>query len=248
LNQELFFMEQKSEAPTKRRRRLSKKSIAAAAIYLTWQVGFAVAVSPLGFGILTAQQMGFTLDTLWLGLIVAAVILTISTLFARTNMAYGFYAKNLSYIKTREEFETFWSITLRGCDDGLIAETHWTGALIPLFLLGFAAIGVPYLLGVGLAIIFRWMLHVGAHALFPREKNGARMFGGLKFVASGLVMEDAMSTISFLISGNIIAPILLHHLGAYISTWVGNKEKVAEHLGVGLKQQPQLTTAQPTGF
>jgi hypothetical protein len=105
-------------------------------------------------------------------------------------------------------------------------------------MLGFAAIGIPYLLSAGLAIIARWAMHVGAHALFPKEKSGARMFGGLNFIAKGLAYEDAVASISFLLSGNIIAPILLHHLGAYISTYAGNKERIAKRLGVGLEQPP----------
>jgi hypothetical protein len=220
---------------------ITKKSLAAVIIYLSWQVGFAIAISPLGFGVLTAQQMGFSLDTLWLGLLVAAVILTVSTLFARTSIAFSFYSKGLGYVKTRGDFEKFWSATLRGCDDGLIAETHWSGTVLPLLMLGFALVGIPYLLCVGLAIAVRWVAHVGAHALFPKEKNGARMFGELSFVAKGLLVEDAMSSVSFLISGNIIAPIILHHLGAYLSTFVGNKEKVANYLGL-----PKAPTTNPS--
>jgi hypothetical protein len=176
--------------------------------------------------------MGFTLNTLWMGLLVAAVVLTLTTLLARTNLAYGLYVKGLSYIKTREEFDKFWTTSLRGCDDGLIAETHWSGVVLPLFLLGFIALGIPFIAAAGLAIVARWATHVGAHALFPKEKNGARMFGGLNFIAKGLAYEDTVASISFLISGNIIAPILLHHLGAYISTFAGNKERIAKQLGL----------------
>jgi len=208
------------------------KWLTVAIIYLTWQVAFAIAVSPLGFGILTAQQMGFTLDTLWLGLLVAAIVLTFTTLLARTNLSYGLYVKGLSYVKTREEFDKFWTTSMRGCDDGLIAETHWSGAILPLFMLGFLALGIPFIAAAALSIVTRWATHVGAHALFPKEKNGARMFGGLNFIAKGLAYEDTVASISFLVSGNIIAPVLLHHLGAYISTFAGNKERIAKQLGL----------------
>ncbi len=208
------------------------KWIAVGIIYLTWQVAFAIAISPLGFGILTAEQMGFTLDTVWLGLLVAAVVLTLTTLLARTSLAYGLYVKGLSYIKSREDFDKFWSTSLRGCDDGLIAETHWSGVILPLFLLAFIALGIPFIISAALAIVARWATHVGAHALFPKEKSGARMFGGLDFIAKGLAYEDTVASISFLVSGNIIAPILLHHLGAYISTFAGNKERIAKQLGL----------------
>jgi hypothetical protein len=208
------------------------KWIRAAVIYLSWQVAFSIAVSPLGFKILSAKQMGFTLETAWLGLLVAAVVLTLTTLLARTSLAYGLYSKGLSYIKTREEFDKFWSTSLRGCDDGLIAETHWSGAILPLFILAFTAIGIPFLFSAIIAMFARWATHVGAHALFPREKSGERMFGGMNFIAKGLAYEDTIASISFLLSGNIIAPVLLHHLGAYISTFAGNKERIAKHLGL----------------
>ncbi len=208
------------------------KWITAAIIYLTWQIAFSIAVSPLGFNILTAQQMGFTLSTVWLGLIVASVVLALTTLLARTNLAYGLYIKGLSYIKTREDFDKFWSTSLRGCDDGLIAETHWSGAILPLFMVAFAAVGIPFPFNAIPAMIARWATHVGAHMLFPKEKSGERMFGGMNFIAKGLAYEDTVASISFLLSGNIVAPILLHHLGAYISTWAGNKERIAKQLGV----------------
>jgi hypothetical protein len=69
---------------------------------------------------------------------------------------------------------------------------------------------------------------------FPKEKTGERMFGGMNFIAKGLAYEDTVASISFLISGNIIAPILLHHLGAYISTFAGNKQRIAQQLGIQL--------------
>ena len=210
----------------------SGKWITAAIIYLTWQVAFSIAVSPLGFNILTARQMGFTLSTVWVGLVVASVVLALTTLLARTNVAYGLYIKGLSYIKTREDFDKFWSTSLRGCDDGLIAETHWSGAILPLFMVAFAAVGIPFPFNAIPAMIARWATHVGAHMLFPKEKSGERMFGGMNFIAKGLAYEDTVASISFLLSGSIVAPILLHHLGAYISTWAGNKERIAKRLGV----------------
>jgi hypothetical protein len=176
--------------------------------------------------------MGFTVETLWLGLLVASVVLTLTTLLSRTRLAYGLYSKGLSYIKTREEFDKFWTTSMRGCDDGIIAETHWSGAILPLFMLGFAAIGIPFPFNAVPAMFARWVTHVGAHTLFPREKSGERMFGGMNFIAKGLAYEDTMASASFLLSGNIVAPALLHHLGAYISTFAGNKERIAKHLGL----------------
>ena len=99
-------------------------------------------------------------------------------------------------------------------------------------MLGFGAIGIPFPFNAVPAMFARWATHVGAHMLFPKEKSGERMFGGMNFIAKGLAYEDIVASISFLLSGNIIAPVLLHHLGAYISTFAGNKKRIAEHLGV----------------
>ena len=208
------------------------KWIIAAVIYLSWQVAFSIAVSPLVFGILSAEQMGFTLNTVWIGLLVGTVVIALTTMLARTKIAYGLYTKGLSYIKTREDFEKFWSTSLRGCDDGIIAETHWSGAILPLFMLGFAAIGIPFPFNAIPAMLARWATHVGAHMAFPKEKSGERMFGGMNFIAKGLAYEDTVASISFLLSGSIVAPIMLHHLGAYLSTFAGNKERIAKHLGL----------------
>jgi hypothetical protein len=185
-------------------------------IYLSWQVAFSIIVSPLVLGILTTEQMGYTLNTVWMGLIVGAGVIAVTTLLARTRISYGLYINGLRHIKTRDEFERFWSASLRGCDDGLIAETHWSGAILPLFMLGFLAIGIPFPFNAIPAMLARWATHVGAHMAFPKEKGGERIFGGMIFIAKGLAYEDTVASISFLLSGSIVAPVLLHHLGAYI--------------------------------
>ena len=208
------------------------KWITFAVIYLSWQVAFSIVVSPLVLGILTAEQMGFTLTTIWVGLIIGSAVIAVTTLLARTRLAFGLYTKGLSHIKTRNDFERFWSVSLRGCDDGLIAETHWSGAILPLFMLGFAAIGIPFPFNAVPAVFARWATHVGAHMAFPKEKEGERIFGGMNFIAKGLAYEDTVASISFLLSGSIVAPVMLHHLGAYISTFAGNKERIAKRLGL----------------
>lgn len=208
------------------------KWITFAVIYLSWQVAFSIVVSPLVLGILTAAQMGFTLTTIWVGLIIGSAVIAVTTLLARTRLAFGLYTKGLSHIKTRDDFERFWSVSLRGCDDGLIAETHWSGAVLPLFMLGFAAIGIPFPFNAVPAIFARWATHVGAHMAFPKEKEGERIFGGMNFIAKGLAYEDTVASISFLLSGSIVAPVMLHHLGAYISTFAGNKDRIAKRLGL----------------
>ena len=85
------------------------KWITFAVIYLSWQVAFSIVVSPLVLGILTAEQMGFTLTTVWVGLIIGSAVIAVTTVLARTRLAFGLYTKGLSHIKTNDDFERFWS-------------------------------------------------------------------------------------------------------------------------------------------
>lgn len=215
-----------------------KKTAIVGIVYLAWQIGFSIAVSPLVFGILTAEQMGYTLATVPMGLAVGVLILVATAAVGRwTSAATWLFIPGLKHVKNREQFEQFWSMTLRGCDDGIIAETHWSGTVLPLLMLAFAGIGIPYLLNALIAIFLRWVIHVGAHLMFPRSKNGERAFGGVSFFAKGLLLSDIKNSIAFLISGNIIAPAMLHHLDAYVTTWTGNKERVAKKLGFSPEQK-----------
>jgi hypothetical protein len=191
-------------------------------------------MSPLGFGILTAEQMGYVLDTLPLGLVVGVLTLILISLLAITKLGVSLYADGLRHIKTREAFEQFWRITLRGCDDGIIAETHWSGTVLPFLMIGLQQTGIPYPFNVGPAIFLRWMLHVGSHLMFPRSESGERDVGGVKFFAIGLAYSDVINSLAFIISSNIVAPVLLHHLSGYVSTWVGNKKRVAQALNISM--------------
>jgi hypothetical protein len=212
------------------------KTVIVGAIYLAWQVGFSIMMSPLVLGILTAEQMGYTLSTAPMGLVVGVLILAIIAAVGRwTSAATWLFIPGLKHVKTREEFEQFWSMTLRGCDDGIIAETHWSGTILPLFMMAFVGIGIPYPFNAIPAIFLRWVAHVGAHLMFPRGEGGERAFGGVSFFAKGLLISDIKNSVAFLITGSIIAPAMLHHLDAYVTTWTGNKERVAKALGIPLE-------------
>lgn len=205
--------------------------------YVIWQIGFPILISPLVLGVLTAEQMGYTLNTVWQGIFVGIIFLiAIAATGIWTSTSIRLFSPALKHIKTREEFEEFWTFTLRGCDDGIVAETHWSGTILPLFMLGFAALGIPYPFNAIPAIFLRWIAHVGAHFIFPKTKKGYRVWGGNSFLLKGLLLSDLKNSLAFLISGNIIAPVMLHHLDSYVTTWTGNKEKVAKSLGISLKE------------
>lgn len=90
--------------------------------YLAWQIAFSILVSPLVFGILTFEQMGYTLKTLYMGIIVGVSILALIAVVGKwTSAAIAVFVPGLKQVKTKEQFEEFWKVTLRGCDDGIIA-------------------------------------------------------------------------------------------------------------------------------
>lgn len=205
--------------------------------YVGWQIGFPILISPLVLGVLTAEQMGYTLSTVWQGIFVGIIFLAgIAAVGIWTSTSIKLFTPALRHIKTKEEFEEFWTFTLRGCDDGIIAETHWSGTILPLFMLGFAFLGVPYPINALPAILCRWIAHVGVHYIFPRTKRGYRIWGERSFILKGLILSDVKNSVAFLLSGNIIAPAMLHHLDSYITTWTGNKERVAKSLGINIME------------
>ena len=105
---------------------------------------------------------------------------------------------------------------------------------MPLLMVGFGII-IPFPFNAIPAIIVRWVLHVLVHALIPgltRGGEGLPALGSLKFIALGLVLSDIKNSLAFIVSGNIIAPVMLHHLDVYVVEWAGNKERIAKSLGI----------------
>ena len=152
--------------------------------YIIWQIAFSIVVSPLGLGILTLEQMGYTLDTAIMGILVAVIILAIfAALGVFKDISVWLFTRSLRHLKTKEEFEQYWKITLRGCDDGIIAETHWSGVILVLFMLFFAWLGIPFPFNVIPAILCRWLLHMSAHFMFPQTQSGHSVFGDRTFLA-----------------------------------------------------------------
>jgi uncharacterized membrane protein YccC len=43
--------------------------------YVIWQIGFPILISPLVLGVLTAEQMGYTFNTVWQGIFVGIIFL-----------------------------------------------------------------------------------------------------------------------------------------------------------------------------
>ena len=79
---------------------MEKKTKIAAVIYLAWQISFSIVVSPLVLGLLTAEQMGFTLVTLPMGLLIGALILGI--IAAAGRWTSGRNANHIVILSSRE--------------------------------------------------------------------------------------------------------------------------------------------------
>jgi len=179
--------------------------------------------------------MGYTLQTALMGIVVGGGILAIIAVVGKwTATSVWLFGPALKKVKTKEQYEAFWTVAKRGCDDGIIAETHWSGVVLPLFMFAFAFVGIPFPLNVIPAIFCRWLAHIGVHFMFPKTESGSSIFGGASFLIKGLLLSDIKNSLAFLISGSIIAPALLHHLDAYVTIWTGNKNRVAKSLGIQL--------------
>lgn len=203
--------------------------------YLAWQIIFPIICSPLILGILTAEQMGYTLTAAPMGIVVGAVVTTLLGLFSGTRVGLSMYSRAFHHIKTKKQLDRAWNVQLYGCYDGPIAETHWSGTVLPLVMMGFAIIGFPYPFNAVPAILTRWLLHVGVHVMFPREETGDRAWGSMSFTAMGLLLQDTISSACFLATGSIIPPIMLHTLSGPLSQMVGNRKKIAKKLGLPLE-------------
>lgn len=107
-------------------------------------------------------------------------------------------------------------------------------------MLAFSGLGVPFPLNIVPAVFCRWLAHVGVHLLFPQTESGNSIFGGASFLVKGLLISDVKNSAAFLLSGNIIAPAMLHHLDSYVTTWTGNKQRVAKSLGISLVEPKQI--------
>lgn len=200
--------------------------------YLAWQMIFPIICSPLILGILTAEQMGYTLTAAPMGLLVGAVTTTIIGASSGTRIALSMYSRAFYHIKTKKQLDRAWNVQLYGCYDGPIAETHWSGTVLPLLMMGFATTSFPYPFNAIPAIVIRWALHLGVHMMFPEEETGERAWGSMSFAALGLLLQDTITSACFLATGSIIPPIMVHTSSGPLSQMLGNKRKIAKKLGI----------------
>jgi len=206
--------------------------------YLSGQVFFTIAVSPLFLNILTAEKMGFVVGTATYGLSIGIIISVIlGILSSRTAMGLEIRSRGFKNIRTREDFEKMWRIQLYGCLDGVVAEPFWSGVVLSLLIAGFSLVGIPYIGSAALAIAGRWLLHVVVHALLPGGIHGEGGAGSLDFIGIGLMFMDVINSLCFLATGNIVAPIIIHTFAGPFSQLLGDKRRIAKRIGISLEEK-----------
>lgn len=203
------------------------KSRFVAIFYLLWQLFFPIAC--LMTGILTLEQMGFRLDTLYLVPIFFLVYVTYDYLMRKQG---GKFIVKSANFKTIEEVEKFWYLNTLGCLDGPIAGLHWSGAVLPLLMIAFGTfipnIGVDAILSLAV----RYALHMGAHLML---EGGKQTFGPRSFIYRGVFMIDLYETIAFLLTQNVLTPMILHTIAGPLALVNGLKKLTIEMSGI----QPQ---------
>jgi hypothetical protein len=200
--------------------------------YTLWMIIFTIVCSPLGLKLLKYEEMGFNADTVISGIIVGlftAVLIGLGELLPIP-------IRRMMYkdVKTTQQFKDMWKVQMIGGYDGFIAEPHWSGAILPLALKLLTSFNISYPLTIILAIAVRWILHCVSHLLFPSVEHGHRAFGEMLFTMLGLLVFDIVISAAFLISGNILAPIIIHTFMQPFAELFGVKKKLAKELGIAL--------------
>jgi hypothetical protein len=212
--------------------KVSRRAWAVMIGYTLWMVIFTVLCSPLGFKLLKYEEMGFSADTALSGIIVGLIIAVLIGLGELLPIPI----RRMMYkdVKTTQQFNDMWKVQMIGGYDGFIAEPHWSGAILPLALKLLTSSNFSYPLTIILAIAVRWILHCVSHLLFPSAEHGHRAFGEILSTLMGLLVFDIIISAAFLISGNILAPIIIHTFMQPFAELFGVKKKLAKELGLEL--------------
>jgi hypothetical protein len=173
-------------------------------------MGTVVAVT-LYFGLIPSAQMGLRLDTLPIG-IVAGLLCQLPLLilsFLPTSSLPSFLrllAKPPSMETVKRARMHFYAAPL----DAPIAELFWSGVVVSSIVALLASLGLTSLfagiLGVLLGVGIHLTSHVGPMKFLVPEEGGW----------VGFFLTMALSRAAFVISANIVAPILGHALGSLL--------------------------------
>jgi hypothetical protein len=193
--------------------------------YLLWQLFFPIAL--LMMGVLTLEQMGFRGDTLYRVPLFFVIYITYDYLMRKPGGK--FIVKSIKF-KTSEEVEKFWHLNTLGCLDGPIAGLHWSGAVLPLLIIAFGLF-IPYIIvNAILALLVRFVLHMGAHLIL---EGGKQTFGPRGFIYRGVFIVDLYETIAFMSTQNVLTPMILHTISGPLALLNGLKRLTIEKVEKG---------------
>ena len=198
--------------------------------YTLWMIFFTIICSPFGLNWLSFNEMGFRTDTILTGILVGVVVSAL--LGAGELLPIPLRRMMMKDVKTLEQFNDMWKVQMIGGYDGFIAEPYWSGAILPLSIKLFSSFSLATPVVIVLAILLRWLLHIFFHYIFPSMEHGQRAFGEMVFTSIGLLVLDAIASASFLLSGSIIAPSIIHTLMQPFAQLFGVKKKLLRELGI----------------
>ena len=198
--------------------------------YTILMVAVTILCSPLGFRILTYNEMGFSVDTLVPGILIGLIVAVL--LGAGERLPIPIRRRMYRDVKTTQQFYDMWKVQMIGGYDGFIAEPFWSGTILVLGLKLFSYFGLLYPIVLVLAVVLRWLLHIFSHFVFPSVEHGHRAFGDMVFTSIGLLILDAISSTAFLLSGSILAPIIIHTFMQMFSQLFGVREKILKELNL----------------
>ena len=163
----------------------------------------------LYFRLIPWNQMGIRLDTLPLGILVGVlcqVPLQLLSILRLKNRATFTEERRKQIEEIAKHARTH---GMSGAFDAPVAELFWSGIVLSSIVVFLAYVGLPSLVAGLLGVIVGTGLHVLSHLLPP-----LRHLVGEKWWEFYLVM--ALNRLAFIISGNIVAPIIGHVLLSWI--------------------------------
>jgi hypothetical protein len=187
----------------------------AGGLYFSFQTCMVAIV--LYFQLIPNDQMGIRVDTLVAGLIGGVLcqvplILLGLTKWGAQAMAGGEeqMAKMAKYAKLHG---------YAGAFDAPIAELFWSGIVLTTVIGLLSTVGLPSILATILGLVLGVCLHLCSHV------------GPLSFLVGdswgGFFLTMFMNRITFLLTGNILAPILGHFLGSWYGLLLFRFKKLA---------------------
>lgn len=208
--------------------KLSRRLILIMVGYSAWIAVFPIVMSPIVLGVLSFSEMGFRLDTALQGLVLGFLV---CLLFGVGELLpINIRKRMLKDVRTTKQFDEMWKVQMIGGYDGVIAESHWSGTVIPLSVKLFSGLGLIFPIAFFFSVALRWVLHVAAHFFFPSNEEGNKYYGNFLFTALGLLLLDIVNSIVFVASGNVLAPVVVHTFMQPVAQLVGVKRKLAKEL------------------